>query len=75
MPVLQRFPASRVVLYAGDHLLPHIHIQLDDGRECTVDIDTLKIKGRISQREIVGELEWIASRQTFLLGEWKRYNP
>ena len=25
IPVLQRFPASRILLYAGDHLLPHVH--------------------------------------------------
>lgn len=41
MPILQRFPASRVLLFAGDHLLPHVHIKLSDGCECTVEIETL----------------------------------
>ncbi|MFM7658936.1 MAG: DUF4160 domain-containing protein, partial [Burkholderiaceae bacterium] len=30
-------------MYAGDHLLPHVHIQLRDGRECTVEIGSLKV--------------------------------
>jgi hypothetical protein len=75
MPILQRFPASRVLLYAGDHLLPHIHVKLSDGRECTVDIDSLKIQGRIAAREIREELIWIESNRALLHGEWRRYNP
>ena len=75
MPVLQRFAASRILLYAGDHLLAHVHVRLSDGRECTVDIETLAIKGRIAAREIREELEWIASNHPTLLDEWRRYNP
>ena len=75
MPVLQRFAASRILLYAGDHLLPHVHVRLSDGRECTVDIETLAIKGRIAAREIREELDWIASNRIPLLAEWRRYNP
>ncbi len=52
MPVMHKFYASRVVMYAGDHLLAHVHVQLRDGRECTVELDSLAIVGRISAREI-----------------------
>jgi hypothetical protein len=75
MPILQRFPASRVLLYAGDHLLPHVHIKLRDGRECTVNIDSLEIQGRVAAREIKEELNWIENHRVFLLDEWQRYNP
>ncbi|MEO8118604.1 MAG: DUF4160 domain-containing protein [Rhodoferax sp.] len=75
MPTLERFPASRVLMYADDHLLPHVHIKLSDGRECTVDIDTLELKGRVAAREIRDELAWIASNRAFLHNEWRRYNP
>jgi len=75
MQILQRFSASRVLLYADDHLLPHVHIKLRDGRECTVDIDSLEIQGRIAAREIREELNWIESSRAFLLDEWRRYNP
>ncbi len=75
MPTLQRFPASRVLMVADDHLLPHVHVKLNDGRECTVDIDTREIKGRIAAREIRDELVWIAANRALLHGEWRRYNP
>ena len=75
MPTLQRFPASRVLMYADDRLLPHVHVKLNDGRGCTVDIDTREIKGRIAAREIRDELTWIASNRALLHGEWRRYNP
>ena len=32
MPTLQRFPASRVLMVADDHLLPHVHVKLNDGK-------------------------------------------
>jgi len=75
MPILQRFPASRVLLYAGDHLLPHVHIKLRDGRECTVNIDSLEIQGRVAARKIKEEQNWIENHRVFLLDEWQRYNP
>nr|VFJ46012.1 MAG: protein of unknown function (DUF4160) [Candidatus Kentron sp. FM]VFJ61179.1 MAG: protein of unknown function (DUF4160) [Candidatus Kentron sp. FM]VFK13601.1 MAG: protein of unknown function (DUF4160) [Candidatus Kentron sp. FM] len=59
MPILQRFPASRILLYADDHLRPHVHVKLRDGRECTVDIDSLRTQGRVAAREIREELAWI----------------
>ena len=62
-------------MYAGDHLLPHVHIQLTDGRECTVKIVSLKVVGRITTREIREELRWIESNRALLLSEWRRLNP
>ncbi len=62
-------------MYAGDHLLPHVHVQLTDGRECTVALDRLVIVGRIAAREIKDELRWIESNRNWLHEEWKRYNP
>ena len=62
-------------MYAGDHLLPHVHIQLTEGRECTVEIVSLKLVGRITTREIREELRWIESNRALLLSEWRRLNP
>lgn len=75
MPIIQRFTASRIVLHAGDHLLPHVHIKLNDGRECTVELDSLIITGRVLAREIRLELEWIRTNRQTLHTEWQRYNP
>lgn len=75
MPVLRKFSASRVVMYAGDHLLAHVHVQLRDGRECTVELDSLTLVGRIAMREIREELLWIESNRAWLQDEWRRLNP
>ncbi len=75
MPVMHKFSASRVVMYAGDHLLAHVHVQLRDGRECTVELDSLTIVGRIASREIRDELSWIVSSRVWLHEEWRRLNP
>ena len=75
MPVLRKFSASRVVMYAGDHLLAHVHVQLRDGREGTVELDSLILVGRIAMREIREELLWIESNRAWLQDEWRRLNP
>ena len=75
MPVMHKFDASREVMYAGDHLLAHVHVQFRDGRECTVELDSLAIIGRISAREIREELSWIDPNRTWLHQEWRRLNP
>ena len=75
MPVLHKFKASRAVIYAGDHLLPYVHVFLSDGRECTVELDSLKLVGRITAREIRDELQWIEAHRAWLHDQWMRYNP
>ena len=75
MPVMHKFSASRMVMYAGDHLLAHVHVQLRDGRECTVELDSLTIVGRIAAREIREELLWIGSNSAWLHEEWRSLNP
>lgn len=75
MPVMHKLSASRVVMYAGDHLLAHVHVQLRDGRECTVELVSLTIVGRIAAREIREELSWIESNRAWLHQEWRRLNP
>ena len=75
MPVMHKFSASRVVMYSGDHLPPHVHVLLRDVRECTVELDGLAIAGRVAAREIREALQWIESHRAWLHGEWRRYNP
>ena len=75
MPVVHKFSASRVVMYAGDHLLAHVHVQLRDGRECTVELGSLMIVGRMTRREIREELNWIVSNRVWLYEQWRRLNP
>jgi len=75
MPTLQRFDNARVVMYLDDHPPPHVHVRLRDGRECTVEIDSLEVNGRIVQREIREALAWVEANRVFLHDEWRRYCP
>jgi hypothetical protein len=62
-------------MYLDDHPPPHAHVKLRDGRECTVGLDSLEIKGRVAEREIREALSWIETNQDFLFDEWRRNNP
>lgn len=75
MPTLQRFADCRVVMYIDDHPPPHVHIFLRDGRDCTVDLETMQISGKVVVREVRDALAWMAKESAFLLNEWLRYNP
>lgn len=72
MSTLQRFDGSRVVMYLDDHPPPHVHVKLRDGRDCTVDLASMKIKGRVAEREIRDALAWIRAHQAYLQDEWQR---
>jgi Domain of unknown function (DUF4160) len=62
-------------MYLGDHPPPHVHVQKNDGRDCIVEIGSLKITGRIPSRDIREILSWIDDQRAFLLNEWRRFNP
>jgi len=72
---LKRFDSCRVLVYFDDHPPPHVHVNLRDGRDCTVDLESFEIKGRVAEREIREALAWIKSSQKDLLNEWRRNNP
>ena len=75
MPTLHKFPDCRVLVYFGDHPPPHVHVVKGDGRDCIVEIETLRIVGKLAAREIRSALDWIAKQKPFLLAEWQRCNP
>ncbi|NBP40305.1 MAG: DUF4160 domain-containing protein [Betaproteobacteria bacterium] len=70
-----RTPESGDWITDVGHLLAHVHVQLRDGRECTVELDSLTLVGRIAMREIREELLWIESNRAWLQDEWRRLNP
>jgi len=63
MPTLARLASSTVTMYAADHLPPHFHVRLNDGREALVEIATLQpLTTRVAQRELAKP--WHGQRQT-----------
>ena len=75
MPVLQQFTDSRVVMHARDHQPPHVHVQLNDGRQCMVELGRLVLIGRVKLREIRHVLVWIEHNRIWLYLEWQKLNP
>lgn len=76
MPTLARLPNATVTMYAADHLPPHFHVRMNDGRETLVEIATLTpLTGRIAKRELHQALAWAAANQALLVAQWKELNP
>jgi len=76
MPTLVRLAQSTITMYAGDHLPPHFHVRLNDGREALVEITALEVlRGNMAQRELAEALAWAADNQAALMALWKELNP
>ena len=76
MPTLARLAQSTITMYAGDHLPPHFHVRMNDGREVLVEIATLDVlRGSVSMRELAEALTWALLQQSALLEKWKELNP
>lgn len=76
MPRIKRLPTCSIILYAGDHLPPHFHVRMHDGREALVEIATLTVlSGRIARRELADALEWATENRALLSAKWEEQNP
>ncbi|WP_295466565.1 DUF4160 domain-containing protein [uncultured Pseudomonas sp.] len=76
MPTLARLPNCTIALYAADHLPPHFHVRMQDGREALVQISDLSVlSGRIARRELAPALAWAANNRALLCSKWKELNP
>ncbi|WP_374308974.1 DUF4160 domain-containing protein [Methylocella sp.] len=76
MPTIARLSASTVNMYASDHLPPHFHVRMNDGREALVEIATMSvIRGAIPARELAEPLKWARANADLLARKWLELNP
>jgi len=76
MPTVARLAHCTISLYAGDHLPPHCHVRLHDGREVLVELATLTVlRGAVPLRELRAALAWARSNHTALKAKWQELNP
>lgn len=76
MPTITRLDTCTINLYAGDHLPPHFHVRMNDGREALVSIEPLEVlRGSISKRELGPAIAWADANKPALLAAWKELNP
>lgn len=76
MPTLARLAQSTITMYAGDHLPPHFHVRMNDGREVLIEIATLEVlRGSVSKRELAEAVAWAEANRAALAAKWKELNP
>lgn len=75
MVTLHRGPNWKIAVYAGDHGVPHFHIE-GPGFRASVAIATLEvIVGSVPRRVLVAALTWALAHQSELQAKWKELNP
>lgn len=75
MVTLHRGPNWKVAVYAGDHGVPHFHIE-GQGFRASVAIATLEvIVGSVPRRVLVTALNWALAHQSELIAKWQELNP
>ncbi|MFT4265711.1 MAG: DUF4160 domain-containing protein [Xenophilus sp.] len=76
MPTIARLSRCTVNMYAGDHLPPHFHVRMNDGREALVVIASLEVlRSAIPRRELAEPLAWAQANVELLERIWKELNP
>ena len=73
MPTLHRLPNCKIEIRTRDHLPPHVHVLLNDGREVLVHLEDGKLvmRQKVRRLEIVEALDWIAARAPELIKRFK----
>jgi hypothetical protein len=75
MVTLHRGPNWKIAVYAGDHGVPHFHIE-GPGFRASVAIATLEvIVGAVPRRVLVAALAWALAHQGELQAKWEELNP
>jgi hypothetical protein len=74
MPILQRFGAVSVRMYADDHRPPHFHIVAPDFQVLVRISDLTVIAGEAQPRDLAEALEWAREHQEALALKWVGLN-
>lgn len=76
MPTMCRLSTCAITMYAADHLPPHFHVRMRDGREALIIIDTLTVfSGSLAARELDEALDWARENRELLRAKWRELNP
>ena len=74
MPVLQRFGAVSVRMYADDHRPPHFHIVAPDFQVLVQISNLTVIAGEARPTQIAEALAWAEAHQEALALRWAELN-
>ena len=73
MPTLKRFANCRIEVRSRDHMPPHFHVVMSDGRSCVVEIDSLEVVGEVKVLEIADAIKWAGNNKEKLIQEWRKW--
>jgi Domain of unknown function (DUF4160) len=72
VPTLKKFRGCRIAMYPRDHRPPHVHVEFRDGDRCTVEFETLLMRGDVRPAgKLAKPLAWISANRAWLLAKWK----
>jgi Domain of unknown function (DUF4160) len=72
VPTIRRFAASKIAIYADDHMPPHFHLE-GRGFRAIVEIETMIVRaGEI--RRAADAMTWARENIGLLRAEWARLN-
>jgi len=74
VPVLKRFGAVSIRIYADDHRPPHFHIVAPDFQVLVRISDLAVIAGVARPAQIAEAIDWARPRKEFLAHKWARLN-
>ena len=74
MPILQRFGATTLRMYADDHRPPHFHVVGPDFQVLVRISDLAVIAGEARPRQIAEAMDWARGRQEMLALKWLELN-
>ena len=76
MPTLKRFGSCRVAMYPREHLPPHFHVVMNDGRQCLIVIESMTVLvGAVPTRELREAIAWARANTAALMATWRDSNP
>ena len=74
MPVLKRFGAASVRMYADDHRPPHVHIVGPDFQVLVRIADLRVIAGQARSADIAEAIAWAGRHRDLLTRRWRELN-
>lgn len=68
---IYRFRNLRIAMFYGDHPPPHVHL-LGAGVKVSIEIGSLKTKGRCDSKALAEAQAWIAANQVEIMKIWQQ---
>ena len=66
---IHRFKNARIAMFFGDHPPAHVHL-LGPGFKVSIEVATLKTKGRADVKMVTEAKSWIVDNREYIMQVW-----